>query len=98
MRQEGGRDSLEAVDPPTCGPGGPAEAEDAGGHQQVGAGSLQAGEGGHLLGHVGPGHSRVNLLDDHVAVADLSPQARGEGRYEMLGGGVLTEEGHHVEA
>ena len=89
MWQQRGHDPVKAVEPPAGRPVSPAQAEDAGGHQEAGPGGLQAGERDEVPGHVGIHLSGVNLLDDDVAGADLGPQARGEGRNEVLGGGVL---------
>ena len=97
-RQERGDQAVKAVEPPASSPVRPAQAEDAGGHQRPGEGGLHTGQRDQVPGHVGLHLTGVDLLDQDLAAAHLGPEPRGEGSDEVLGGGVLREVGHHVEA
>ena len=88
---------MEAVEPPATGAGSPAQAEDAGADEVSGQRGLQSGERDHVPRHGGVNLAGVHQLDDHIAAAQLRPDALSEGSHEVFGGRVLSQVRHHVE-
>ena len=90
---------MEAVEPPASSLEAPAQAEDAVGHEGLRSRGLDPRDRYEVTRHIGVGLARVNLLDDDIGGgSDLGPEASCEGGHVVLGGGVLREVGHHIEA